>query len=133
MRHNPPFVSRPWVVTAAGRRARLGTAVACPPCDRAELPADLVLLRTAGPFESGTLPAGLRRPHRTAPGTWARLRVLSGLVRVDVQVHPPLAAELAGGDTQALPPGVWHELTLAGPARLELEFWGRPNSSRPAG
>ena len=33
MRHEPPFHDRPWVLTAAGRQARLGTEVACPPCD----------------------------------------------------------------------------------------------------
>lgn len=125
LRHNPPFMSRPWVQTAAGRQARLGTAVACPPCDRAEMPADLVLLRTAGPFDSGTLPAGLRRPHRTAPGTWARLRVISGPVRLRLQVWPPLEADLGEGAAQALPPGVWHELMVRRPAQLVVEFWGR--------
>jgi hypothetical protein len=38
VRHNPPFVQRPWVISEAGRAGRLGTLLPCPPCDRAELP-----------------------------------------------------------------------------------------------
>ena len=33
VRHRPPWQRRPWVVTPAGRAARLGTAIDCPPCD----------------------------------------------------------------------------------------------------
>ena len=32
VRHDPPFVSRPWVVTEEGRAERLGTTLDCPPC-----------------------------------------------------------------------------------------------------
>jgi hypothetical protein len=35
MRHNPPLNSRPWVLDPAGRRAMLGTALACKTCDEA--------------------------------------------------------------------------------------------------
>lgn len=33
VRHQPPFQLRPWVVTEAGRRARLGSALDCKKCD----------------------------------------------------------------------------------------------------
>ena len=39
VRHNPPWVSRPWVTTAEGRASMLGTALDCRKCDRGE-PAD---------------------------------------------------------------------------------------------
>jgi len=35
VRHNPPWVSRPWVTTAAGRAAALGTVLDCKKCDPA--------------------------------------------------------------------------------------------------
>ena len=34
VRHDPPWQVRPWVVTEAGRRGRLGTALDCVECDR---------------------------------------------------------------------------------------------------
>ena len=33
VRHNPPFTERPWVLTDAGRRARIGQILACAACD----------------------------------------------------------------------------------------------------
>lgn len=33
VRHNPPLVSRPWVLTEAGRAARVGYTLGCRRCD----------------------------------------------------------------------------------------------------
>ncbi len=35
IRHNPPLVKRPWVLTEAGRRRFLGYELACKLCDEA--------------------------------------------------------------------------------------------------
>lgn len=37
VRHRPPWINRPWVTSAAGRRAALGTLLDCRKCDPAEL------------------------------------------------------------------------------------------------
>lgn len=39
VRHNPPWVSRPWVTTPRGRESMIGTQLECRKCDRGE-PAD---------------------------------------------------------------------------------------------
>ena len=36
VRHNPPWVSRPWVVTEEGRASMLGYQLDCVKCDRGE-------------------------------------------------------------------------------------------------
>lgn len=33
MRHNPPLVTRPWVLTEEGRRQKVGAEIACILCD----------------------------------------------------------------------------------------------------
>lgn len=33
LRHNPPWVERPWVLTSAGRGAMLGHCLPCKKCD----------------------------------------------------------------------------------------------------
>jgi len=33
VRHNPPFVNRPWVITEEGRANKLGETLACKKCD----------------------------------------------------------------------------------------------------
>ncbi|MAT64996.1 MAG: pressure-regulated protein [Gammaproteobacteria bacterium] len=36
VRHNPPWIERPWVTTAAGRRSKIGARLNCTKCDRGE-------------------------------------------------------------------------------------------------
>ncbi|NHI00523.1 MULTISPECIES: DUF3565 domain-containing protein [Oceanimonas] len=38
VRHQPPFINRPWVVSAAGRTAKLGILLDCKKCDRGAAP-----------------------------------------------------------------------------------------------
>jgi tellurite resistance-related uncharacterized protein len=123
VRHRPPFQERPWVLDEAGRAGRLGAALDCPLCDRAEFPEGLVSARVAGPFDDVTLPAGLRRAHRVAERTWGCLRVLEGSVEFTMEVEPPLTVELQAGDRQAIPPGVAHAVVVDGPVRLTIEFF----------
>ena len=36
VRHQPPWTERPWVMTGAGRRSRLGLELGCMKCERGE-------------------------------------------------------------------------------------------------
>jgi tellurite methyltransferase len=128
VRHEPPFQERPWVLTAAGRGERVGQAIECPPCDRAELPDGLAVARTAGPWDEHTLPAGLLHDHRVAAHTWGLLRVLDGSVGF---VLDGRAIELATGDLQPIPPEVPHAVVLHGAVRLEVDFLVRPPGNAP--
>jgi hypothetical protein len=41
VRHNPPWINRPWVVTAEGRARTLGQILSCRLCDsETQLPVD---------------------------------------------------------------------------------------------
>jgi tellurite methyltransferase len=122
VRHRPPFSDRPWVLTEAGRSRRVGTAIACPLCDRGELPQGLTRVRSAGPFDEETLPPALQRDHRVAERTWAVLRVIEGAVRFTMTTDPPLDRVVTAGQQQAIPPGVLHAVHLDAPARLEIDF-----------
>ena len=125
VRHRPPFFDRPWVEREDGRRSRLGTALECPLCDRGELPDGLRRVRTAGPFDADSLPAGLRRDHVVAPHTWAVARVLDGAVTLTLDEPPATSIELAAGAERAIPPGVRHALVVEGPMRVEVDFYVR--------
>ena len=122
VRHRPPFQDRAWVTSATGREAQVGSAIDCRLCDRAELPDGLRTVRTAGPFSADTLPAGLRRTHRVADGTWGMLRVTQGSVSLSMEIEPPIIRRLAAGDHQPLPPGAPHALSVDGPFQLAIDF-----------
>ncbi|MEQ8166124.1 MAG: DUF3565 domain-containing protein [Alphaproteobacteria bacterium] len=47
VRHDPPFVERPWVMTEAGRKAFLGTDMPCAECPETAIPAESDRTRAA--------------------------------------------------------------------------------------
>jgi tellurite methyltransferase len=126
IRHDPPWQERPWVVEEETRIGRIGSELDCPLCDRAELPAGLVLHRTAGPFDQDSLPKGLLEAHRVAARTWGRLRIASGKVIFKMEGNPPLEMTLEEGDSQHIPPLTPHSLTVVGPVQLSIDFFARP-------
>ena len=129
VRHSPPFHERPWVTTESGRAERIGAPLDCPLCDRLELPEGLEVVRSAGPFDADTLPAGLRRAHYVADRTWGRLRVLDGVVVFAIETTPPVSVRLHAGDAQPIPPGVAHLLRVDEPFLLVIDFLVRPTST----
>lgn len=38
VRHNPPWLTRPWVITPQGRHSRLGVILECKKCDEEGAP-----------------------------------------------------------------------------------------------
>jgi tellurite resistance-related uncharacterized protein len=132
VRHRPPFLERAWVTTAEGRSEHVGTSLDCPLCDRAELPDGLVVARTAGPFDESTLPAGLRRNHRVADGVWGLLHVRSGCAHFTMQTVTPIHRDLHGGESQPIPPGVFHAVALTA-GSIEVEFLVPDTASLEAG
>jgi tellurite methyltransferase len=104
VRHRPPFQLKVWVLEAEGRRSKVGLPLACPQCDRAELPESLRLLRSSTEWDEHTMPAGLRRAHRVARATWGRIVVCKGRLQFRAQTEPELQVVLYPGSTQAIPP-----------------------------
>jgi tellurite methyltransferase len=129
IRHSPPFQNRPWVLTGAGRQEHLDTDINCPLCDRAELPGDLQVTRTAGPFDQDTIPPALRKDHVVGEGRWGCLRVVEGGIGFVMATEPPIERQLTAGDHQAIPPGVSHHLVVDGPAVVAVDFLVRPTGA----
>ena len=125
VRHDPPFRSAAWVLDDASRRERVGGALDCPLCDRAELPDGLTVVRTTDTWDETSLPPGLRHAHRVAARTWGRLVVESGEVRFRAATDPPIDVLLGTGAVQAIPPVVDHEVEPGPGARLRVEFLRR--------
>ena len=130
VRDQPAFRDHGWVLTEAGRAARVGTEIACPLCDRTEMPDGVHILRSAGPFNEKTLPPGLRGDHRVADGTWARLRVISGAVVFRLASDDPVDVRLTAGDEQVIPPLVVHRVVPEGPMEIVIDFLGASRRTR---
>jgi hypothetical protein len=72
------------------------------------------------------MPAGLRRSHRVAAGTWGVLRVEEGRLRFRADTSPPIDVVLEAGEAQPIPPAVDHDVTPDGPVRFSLTFLAPP-------
>jgi tellurite resistance-related uncharacterized protein len=128
VRHQPPFWDRAWVTSEPGRAERIGAVLNCPLCDRAELPEELRVVRTAGPFDAASLPAGLRKNHQVAHRTWGNLRVIEGTVYFSMETDPPISVLLVADQEQAIPPGVPHRLHVEAPMVIAVDFYVRADN-----
>ncbi len=90
--------------------------------DDPALPPNVGLVRTSPEFNESSLPAGLRRAHRIAPGVWGRLVVREGSVAFAFDDAPTGERIVAPGEHQVIPPERSHHVRLLGPVRLVIEF-----------
>lgn len=83
--------------------------------------------RTTAVFDEITLPAALRREHRTKAGAWGVIRMLEGELRL---VFPDGRVELLDPKTPGLiRPEETHWVEPVGAMRMQVEFYDRdPNS-----
>jgi tellurite resistance-related uncharacterized protein len=78
--------------------------------------------RSTPVFDENSLPAGLRRGHRTKAGVWGVIRVLEGEV-VFTQLSPPDEQHLSPGRPGLILPDQPHFVTPSGPMRMQVEFY----------
>ncbi|WP_417614109.1 DUF1971 domain-containing protein [Parasphingorhabdus sp.] len=73
-------------------------------------------------FDENSLPDALRNEHTTKDGTWGLLRVLEGEVRL-VFLEPPSERLVTVDDPAPIPPQSPHFVRLAGPMKMQVEFY----------
>ena len=86
------------------------------------LPESARSYRQIGPFEAGTIPAGLLRRHDLKPGVWGTLHILSGNIRFCWDDDAGGSRLLGTDDTMLVPPTIAHHLEIAGPVTLTIDF-----------
>jgi tellurite resistance-related uncharacterized protein len=82
-----------------------------------------MLTRTTSQWTETTMPAGLRRRHRLASGSWARITVRQGGLTLAMANRPGRPIELTTGATQAIPPDVDHDVQPHPPVRFSIDFF----------
>ena len=81
-------------------------------------------------FDENTLPASLRKEHRTKAGVWGVIRVLDGRIKfrlADGSEAMTLTPERPGF---ILPEQV-HWVELLGPMRMQVDFYDQPPDGSP--
>ena len=119
MRHVPPWQQRPWVTTEEGRQGKIGAHIECTLCDAIRLPLDAREYKRTASFTEETLPAALRKEHRTKADSWGRIVVTAGQVEFHARGRVRV---LGAGDVGIVEPEVPHHVTPLGAVRLHVEF-----------
>jgi len=86
------------------------------------LPAGVVAYRRTPIFDQDTIPAGLRREHRTASGVWGLITVVEGRLHFR-SLDPVAETALTPGTPMAVAPQQPHEVAPEGPVRFFVEFY----------
>ncbi len=124
VRHQPPFINRPWVASDEGRQSMLGHPLNCVRCDALEWPEGFVPYKRTPEFTEVTIPAGLLNDHSTKAGVWARIHVQDGRLRYRI---PSLGLEqvLDASIPGTVLPAVLHNVAPEGYVRFFVEFYRR--------
>ena len=128
VRHNPPFINRPWVTTTDGRASMLGKALNCIRCDNFELPDGFVPYKRTSVFTEETVPSGLKKDHSTKSGVWAKIRVEEGKLRYRMP-GLDIDTELQPGKIGIVVPEALHNVEPLGAVRFFVEFYRAPGAS----
>lgn len=76
-------------------------------------------------FDEKTLPAALRREHRTKKGVWGVIRIIEGRLRL-VFIDPPGDTVLTPGLPGLLLPDQPHFVEPLGCMRMQVDFYDQP-------
>ncbi len=128
VRHNPPFESRPWVVTEEGRASKRGLPLDCVRCDALELPAAFRPYKRTAVFQAESIPAGLTSSHSTKPGVWAKIRILAGELRYVVMEPINQTLLLDSKHAGIIAPEVAHYVRPEGAVQFYVEFYRKPEA-----
>ncbi len=81
--------------------------------------------RSTPVFDETSLPAGLRREHRTKPGVWGVIRVLEGQLKL-ILLDPPDEKLLSPETPGLLLPDQPHFVEPVGRMRMQVDFYDAP-------
>lgn len=80
-------------------------------------------------FDENTLPAGLRREHRTKIGVWGVIRVLEGQLRYSI-LDPVSETIIDAHHPGIVNPDQPHLVEPLGPMRMQVDFYHEDPSTR---
>jgi tellurite methyltransferase len=130
VRHNPPFINRPWVTSEEGRNGMIGQMLNCIRCDKFELPGNFVPYKRTPVFTEESLPLGLRKDHSTKTGVWGKIFVEEGRLRYRVGTLG-VDMELSPDKVGIVIPEVLHSVEPLGQVRFFVEFYRALDEGAP--
>lgn len=121
VRHDPPLISRPWVLSEQGRQDRIGELLQCKRCEQAEWPQGLEAYKSTPHFTHDTTPKGLLADHSTREGVWAQVHVTQGAL--SYVVGERVQRLIANGSPGIIVPTQLHHVAPEQGAEFFVQFF----------
>ena len=109
VRHSPPFINRPWVITESGRKNKIGET-----------------LKKTPVFTEESLPSGLKNDHSTKIGVWGKIILIEGSLQYRVN-SLKVDTVLSPNEPGVILPEILHSVALLGPVKFYVEFYKEPD------
>ncbi len=74
-------------------------------------------------FDETSVPAKLLSEHKTKPGVWGNLRVLSGRLRYVIDDGTSASTIISRDESSVVRPGQIHHVEMMGPVRFQIDFY----------
>jgi len=87
------------------------------------LPADVSKYSESPVFTDTSVPEKLTRVHKTKPGVWGKLVILSGALDFIVPGPPRLTETLSARSHGVIRPAEPHHVNITGPVTFKIEFY----------
>ena len=126
VRHSPPFINRPWVITEFGRKSKIGETLNCVRCDKFEFPGNFIPYKKTPVFTEESLPSGLKNDHSTKAGVWGKIILTEGTLQYRVN-SLKTDTVLSPNEPGIILPEILHSVALLGPVKFYVEFYKEPD------
>ena len=126
VRHSPPFINRPWVITEFGRKSKIGETLNCVRCDKFEFPENFMPYKKTPVFTEESLPSGLKNDHSTKTGVWGKIILIEGTLQYRVN-SLKTDTVLFPNEPGIILPEILHSVALLGPVKFYVEFYKEPD------
>ena len=126
VRHSPPFINRPWVITEFGRKNKIGETLNCVRCDKFEFPENFIPYKKTPVFTEESLPSGLKNDHSTKTGVWGKIILIEGTLQYRVN-SLKTDTVLFPNEPGIILPEILHSVALLGPVKFYVEFYKEPD------
>ena len=126
VRHSPPFINRPWVITESGRKSKIGETLNCVRCDKFEFPENFIPYKKTPVFTEESLPSGLKNDHSTKTGVWGKIILIEGTLQYRVN-SLKTDTVLFPNEPGIILPEILHSVALLGPVKFYVEFYKEPD------
>tara|TARA_B110000495_G_scaffold179755_1_gene173365 strand:- start:102 stop:539 length:438 start_codon:yes stop_codon:yes gene_type:complete len=117
VRHSPPFINRPWVITEFGRKSKIGETLNCVRCDKFEFPENFIPYKKTPVFTEESLPSGLKNDHSTKTGVWGKIILIEGTLQYRVN-SLKTDTVLFPNEPGIILPEILHSVALLGPVNF---------------